>query len=493
MAGSGASLTYAELDDRSARLADWFAGAGLGTGDTVVLALPNDLRWPEVVWSALRSGLYLAPVDWHLGSRELSLLLDDAQPQAVVTSRDLLPTVRAAADEAGALPVFLVVDDEAARADGWPDRVVRYDDAINATRRDDRRRDVAGARLLFSSGTTGRPKPFRQSLPGCHPADLTPRLGPLLSLLDFDDADPEDDAGLVFLSTGPCYHAAPFAFLQTVQQLGGTVVIMERFDAAAALRAIERFAVTHSQWVPTMLVRLLRLEERERTGYDLSSHRVAVHSGAPCDTAVKQAVLRWWGPIVYEYYGASEGHGHTVIGPQEWLEHPGSVGRPVRGRVEIRDESGKVLPAHSPGHVWFVTGQSEGTVGDLGYLDVDGFLYLTGRASQTIISGGVNVYPREVEQVLATHPSVADVAILGVPDEEFGERVKAVVQLEQGHAPSGGLAEELINYCRQQLAHVKCPRLVDFTGSLPRNEAGKVNLTELRQRHAQPTTARSAV
>ncbi|MDA3644182.1 AMP-binding protein [Saccharopolyspora indica] len=489
MAGSGASRSYRELDDNSARLAAWLRRAGARTGDVVLVCLENDVRWAEIIWACLRSGLYVAPVNWHLTAAELVPLLEDAAPVAVITSSHLLDAVDEAATKAGTTSARLVV-----RKPDFPQvqdsggRVADYDAALADTGPDPGVEDIAGSRLLFSSGTTGRPKPFRQPLPGVHPSDVPVRLGPLLSRLRFDV---EPGESLVYLSTGPAYHAAPFAFMQTVHQLGGTVVMMERFDARESLTAIEHHRVTHSQWVPTMFVRLLRLDPEVRDAFDLSTHRVAVHAGAPCPPEVKRAMLDWWGPVLYEYYGASEGHGHTTIGPEEWLVHPGSVGRPVSGRVEIRDENGTALPAGETGRVWFVRNGAEGQMGDLGSLDDDGFLHLTGRVGQTIITGGVNVYPREIEDVLAPHPAVRDVAVLGVPDAEFGEQVKAVVEPIDAASAGPELEQELIEHCRARLAHFKCPRSVDFTERLPRTETGKILAAPLRSAYWPAPTERT--
>lgn len=493
MASSGRTVTYRQLDERSARLAAHLREKGLRRGDTVVVALGNDLRWAEIVWTCLRSGLFVAPVNWHLTVAELVPLLQDAAPAAIITSATLFPAVAQAAEEAmpPIRPHWLVTD-SAQGGTGPGAAVLDFDDAVASTARDPDLTETAGARLLFSSGTTGRPKAFRQPLLDLHPAKVPVRLGPLLDKLHFDEP------GLIYLSTGPAYHAAPFAFMQTVHQLGGTVVMMERFDAEAALKAIEKHRVTHSQWVPTMFVRLLRLPEDIRDRYDLSSHRVAVHSGAPCPPEVKRRTLEWWGPIVHEYYGASEGFGHTVIGPGEWLAHPGSVGRAVRGRLHVTDDDGNELPADQVGTVWFEPPGAEpgekpdwGTVGDLGRLDADGYLYLTGRAGQTIITGGVNVYPREIEDLLIGHPAVADVAALGVPDEEFGEQVKAVVQVVPGATADDDLAATLIAYCRERLAHFKCPRSVDFLERVPRTPTGKLLAEPLRRMYWPPARSSS--
>ena len=488
MAASGATTTYRELDERSARLATWLRTVGLDTGDTVMLALPNDLRWGEICWACWRTGLVLCAVNWHLTARELAPLVEDAGPRIVVTSAELLPAVREAVRASGVpTPRFLVVG-----GTGEED----YDTTVAGTPRDQQLVETMGGRLLFSSGTTGRPKPFRVEPPGAHPTEVPVRSGAMMAHLDFEPG------ACVYLSTGPAYHAAPIGFLQSVHQLGGTVVLMERFDTEGALAAIERHRVTHSQWVPTMFVRLLRLPEEVKHRYDLSTHRVAVHGAAPCPPEVKKAIMDWWGPIVYEYYGASEGYGRTAITPHEWLARPGSVGRPAGGQIRIADADGRDLPTGTVGAIWFVKpdalepsrgpdGAADlaaapgwGTVGDLGRLDAEGYLYITGRAGQTIISGGVNIYPREIEDVLVLHPAVADVAVLGIPDEEFGEQVRAVVQLADDAAED--VADELIAFCRHRLAHHKCPRAVDVVDALPRSDAGKVLVERLRARYTEP-------
>ncbi|HEY2222855.1 AMP-binding protein [Actinomycetospora sp.] len=502
MAASGATTTYGALDERSARLATWLRDAGLVVGDVVALVLPNDLRWGDVVWACWRSGLVLAAIDWHLGAGELAPLMEDAAPRCVITSAQLAPTVRAAVGHAGVDPRFLVVAaDDGSDDDGSDDDGSDYDAAVEGTARDPALVETMGGRLLFSSGTTGRPKPFRDEPPGAHPTEVPVRNGVMMANLDFEPG------ACVYLSTGPAFHAAPIGFLQSVHQLGGTVVLMERFDAEGALAAIERHGVTHSQWVPTMFVRLLRLPEEVKRRYDLSTHRVAVHGAAPCPPEVKQAVMDWWGPIVYEYYGASEAYGRTSITPEEWLAHPGSVGRPAGGHVRIADESGRHVPVGTVGVVWFVRedaaeprrasdGSADlaatggwGSVGDLGRLDDDGYLYLSGRRGQTIISGGVNIYPREVEDLLALHPAVADVAVIGIPDDEFGERVLGVVAVADGVTPSDDLAASIVEDCRTRLAHHKCPRSIDFVDRVPRSDAGKVLVNDLLARYRSTSTA----
>ena len=506
VAGSDQQVTYAELDDRSARLASLLRDAGLRPGDTVLLVLRNDVRWAEVFWACLRSGLYLAAADRHLSGAELEPIVRQARPAAVVTSADLTGGLDdamgcGAAPADGAAPAGDAVLRLAVGGapHGWRD----YDVVLHNATRDPDLVETTGGRLLFSSGTTGTPKPFRVHPTGRHPADEPARSADLMRRLGFrtTPAGPGDEPD-VLLVAGPAHHAGPIGFLQSVHQLGGTVVLMERFDAEGALAAIERHAVTHSQWVPTMFVRLLRLPADVRDRYDLSSHRVAAHGAAPCPPDVKRAMLDWWGPAVHEYYGASEGFGRTTIGPDEWLAHPGSVGRATGSTVHITDDDGRPVGPGTPGRVWFARpdaaeparaadGSADlasvsgwGTAGDLGHLDADGYLYLTGRDGHTIISGGVNVYPREIEDVLALHPDVYDVAVLGLPDDEFGERVVAVV------VPSGtatNLEDRVVAHCRQRLAGFKVPREVRVVDHLPRSAAGKVRVEVLRASLLQPT------
>ena len=505
LAETGETITYRELDARSARLAGALRRRGVADGDVVAIVLGNDVRWGDVCWACWRSGLVLAAVDHHLTAGELEPVLSDAAPRAVVTTREHRPVVAAALVAAGLPePLWLLVgDDETAAGRGTGTRTRTGPTAdLDTLLADDAQRldlpDRAGGRLLFSSGTTGRPKPALVPARDVHPDELGVRSAGLMRMLGF--TMPEDGrapaSGDVLLLPGPAYHAGPLGFLQSLHQAGGTVVLMRRFEPEGALAAIERHRVTHSQWVPTMFVRLLRLPDDVRARYDLTSHRVAVHAAAPCPAPVKRALMQWWGPIVFEYYGASEGHGRTVIGPQEWLAHPGSVGRAVASRVAVADPDGRFLPPGHDGVVWFARPDALdplpdtrgdvdlpgtpgwGTFGDLGNLDEDGYLYLTGRAGQTIITGGVNVYPREVEDLLAGHPGVDDVAVVGVPDEEFGERVVAAV------VPAGGTVDgdEIVAWARERLAPAKCPREVRVVAALPRNDAGKLLHRRVRER-----------
>lgn len=434
MAGSGARVTYRELDDRSACLSGLFRDRGLRPGDTVLIALENDLHWAEVVWACLRSGLVLAAVNWHLTGAELAPMVADADPRAIVTSRTVRPALAEAVQAAGgSAPVWLVVGLGRDTADGALD----LDSAVAATPRDPALPETTGGRVLFSSGTTGRPKAFRVPPTDRHPALGPVRSAALMRSLDFGDPPESHD---VLLAAGPAYHAGPLGLFQSVHQLGGTVVMMERFDAESALAAIERRLRAHRDRAPRM-------------------------AGA----------------------------------------HPGSVGRATGSSVHIVDDAGRPLPTGEIGAVWFARpGAAEpvraddgaadltstrgwGSAGDLGHVDADGYLYLSGRSGHTIISGGVNIYPREIEDVLTLHPDVDDVALIGVPEPEFGERVTAVVVPGASATPGAELAERLIDYCRERLAHFKRPRAVEFVEALPRSDAGKVRVGELHERFAPQT------
>jgi long-chain acyl-CoA synthetase len=478
MAGSGASLTYGELDLLSNQLAHLLRDAGLVRADSLVIFLENHVLWPVGVAAGMRSGFYVVPVNWHLGATELEPILAEAAPGAVLTSTALEDTVRRAL-AANSAPLILTVD-------GAVDLRSLLRDQPTHPIEDER----LGARVLFSGGTTGRPKAYRQQLLDVHPADAPVRhalLGERLGI----------DSGIRFLSPAPSYHAAPFTFQLMTLAAGGTVVCMESFDARAALDHLSRHAITHSQWVPTMLTRLLAVPDRDQVPLS-ATHRVAVTSGAPCTATLKQAIDDWWGPVLHEYYGASEGYGHTYISPQEARTHPGSVGRPLgEAAVRIVDDQTTPVPSGVVGRVCFETPASAGYLpaegarerlkgmGDRGYLDEDGYLYLSGRETFMIISGGVNIYPEEIEAVLGEHPSVVDVAVFGVPHEDFGEQVKAVIQLKDGTSADEETAETLLRFSKEKLARFKVPRSIDFVAELPRLPTGKLNKTSLRSSYLQ--------
>ncbi|GAA4615451.1 acyl-CoA synthetase [Saccharopolyspora hordei] len=493
MAGSGRSLTYRELDERSLRLANLLRAAGLGRGDVVALLSDNTPEAFEVYWAALRSGMYLCAVNSHLQPAEVAYIVNDSGASALVVSARLGELAEAVTGEVPGVGLRLAHGGSVAGYDDYEQALATASVEVPASQ-------PCGADLLYSSGTTGRPKGIKPALPDREvhePGNLLVEL--LRGVFGFDE-------DTVYLSPAPVYHAAPLRYCASVQAIGGTVVMMEKFDPEGALRAIERHRITHSQWVPTMFVRMLKLDEEVRQRYDLSSHRVAVHAAAPCPVEVKRAMIEWWGPILQEYYAATEGIGMTMIDSAQWLEKPGSVGRSVLGEVHVCDEDGRELPRGEVGTVYFgrdeigfeYLGDPEktrsamhpehenwATVGDLGYLDEDGFLFLTDRKAFMIISGGVNIYPQEVEDVLVLHPAILDVAVFGVPDEEMGESVKAVVQPAPGVQPGPELEREILDYARQRVAHYKVPRSVDFADELPRTPTGKLVKGKLKARYAR--------
>jgi long-chain acyl-CoA synthetase len=490
MGGTGEVVTYRELDDRSNQLAQLMWSAGLRPGDHVAVLLENHPRYPEVVWAAYRSGLYLTTVNRYLVPAEAAYIVDDCGARVLVTSSALRDTATAIVDATPGVEVRLMVDGTAPGHDSYEDAIARHPATPLAE-------EPLGDAMLYSSGTTGRPKGISRPLSGRHVGDGNAIAALLGGVWGFGE-------DTVYLCPAPFYHSAPLGFSIGAQALGGTVLMMEHFDELEALALIERHRVTHSQWVPTMFVRMLKHPEDERRRFDLSSHRVAIHAAAPCPVTVKEQMIEWWGPILSEYYGATELHGLTIISSQEWLEHRGSVGRPVLGTLHICDDDGRELAPGEAGLIYFelahVPFEYHGdpaktrsaqhpdhpdwwTVGDVGYVDDEGYLYLTDRKSFMIISGGVNIYPQEIEDVLVTHPKVLDAAVIGVPNPEFGEEVKAVVQPVSAQEADESLARELLAHCRANLAAYKVPRSVDFTEELPRLPTGKLYKRLLRDRY----------
>ena len=485
MAETGEVVTYRQLDDRSNRIAHLFRDRGLGPGSTVALVMGNDRRFLETAWAAQRSGLTYVPVNWHLTAEEMSYIVGDSDARLIVASADHADLAETLLDDVPNVEAVLLTSEVVGRLESL--------DAVAASFPAEPIHDERlGADMIYSSGTTGRPKGGRRPRRNVHPADVSPRVLEFFQRFDLDHDS-------VYLSPGaPLYHGAPLRFVMAVLTMGGTAVIMDHFDAEAALEALSRYRITHSQWVPTMFVRMLRLPESLRSSFDLSSHRVAIHSAAPCPIAIKDRMLAWWGPIIHEYYGGSEGGALTAIGPEEWLAHKGSVGRPALGRVHIVDDDGNALPSGETGLVAFEggvpieyhkdpdktlrshTSRGWSTVGDVGYLDNEGYLYLTDRKDFTIVAGGVNIYPNEIEEVLGSHPGVADVAVFGVPNEEYGEEVKAVVEPVVLQAENADLERELRELCERHLAAYKRPRSFEFLAELPRSPAGKLYKRRLR-------------
>lgn len=489
MAASGEQLTYGELECRANRLAHFFRSLGLKRGDHVALVLENQLRYFELMAAAERTGLYYTCVNWRLKPEELAYILEDSTAQVVVSSGALRDIVTSIAGSLSRVRVFLEVRSPTRP----PDPIQSYEAVVRSYPSEPIPDEQLGTSMLYSSGTTGRPKGVLRPLPSVHPAV------PLPVYTFIRDVLFRMRPGMTYLAPTPLYHSAPQAAISGSIRLGAHAIVMERFDPVDYLALIERHGVTHTQVVPTMLNRLIRLPVEVRDRYDLSSLEVLVHAAAPCPEALKREVIDWLGPIVWEYYGSTEAVGSTVIGPEEWLAHPGSVGKPVLGELEIRDVDGKRCPPGVAGRVWFggasqfeyfnapgkTTEAFDGhgtVVGDIGYVDDDGYLYLTDRESFMIISGGVNVYPQETENVLAEHPLVLDVAVFGVPNHDLGEEVRALVVPVEPRAGEE-LIDELSRFCAERLARIKCPRTIELVDHLPRTDAGKLLKGQLRAQY----------
>lgn len=477
MAGTGETVTYRQLDDRSNQGAQLFRSLGLVTGDVIAILMDNSPRFFEIAWAAQRSGLYYACISSKLTSGEIDYIMKDCAAKLLVTSAGVGPVV----DELPALlpgvRLYMVGD---ARAPYESFEAAR--DKMPATPVAD---ETAGRDMLYSSGTTGRPKGIKPPLTG-GPIDEPGGVANLAAGLFGFKPDS------VYISPAPLYHAAPLRWCMAVHQLGGTVIVMEKFDPEVMLSLIEKYKVDVGQFVPTHFVRMLKLPEEVRSRYDVSSMRSAVHAAAPCPIPVKEQMLAWWGPVIHEYYAGSEGNGFCYVGPQDWLTHKGTVGRAILGEAKIVGEDGEELPPRSEGTVYFAGGapltyhnapdkiaentnkQGWTTLGDVGWLDEEGFLYLTDRKSFMIISGGVNIYPQELENLLITHPKVADAAVVGAPHEEMGEQVAAVIQPMDWAEAGDALKDELMAFCRANLSHVKSPRILDFMQELPRHPTGKL-------------------
>ncbi|MGR8918412.1 MAG: AMP-binding protein [Gammaproteobacteria bacterium] len=490
MAGSGETVTYGEFEQRTNRLAHLLRRHGLKRLDHYAVFMENHPRYLEACGAGARAGLYYTCINSYLTAEEVAFIVNDSCSRVLITSAARADVALEALQSCPGVELALVVDAPGGRGP-LVDYLAAVADCPDTPIEDER----FGSAMLYSSGTTGRPKGILRPLPDSPPTDPLPLYTFLTDLWQYRE-------DMVYLSPAPLYHSAPNAAVNFTIRSGGTVIIMEKFDPEAYLALVEKYRVTHSQLVPTMFSRMLKLPAEVRQRYDLSSLEYVVHAAAPCPKQVKQAMIDWWGPIIHEYYGATEGLGFAYCTAEEWLAHPGTVGRIIFGDLHVLDDSNEPCPTGTPGTLWFKSAtpfeyfndpektresrSSDGslcTVNDVGYVDEDGFLYLTDRKTFMIISGGVNIYPQECENLLITHPKVADAAVFGVPNEDLGEEVKAVVQVMPGEAPGPALEAELIAFCREHLSHQKCPRSVDFEDELPRLPTGKLYKRLLRDRY----------
>ncbi|MBK5222366.1 MAG: AMP-binding protein [Acidimicrobiia bacterium] len=487
MASTGQAVSFRELDDAANQVSQLIRACGVERGEHVAFCLENHPDFYKIAWGCAYAGVYWTAMSSRLTVEEMEYILDDCETKVFFTSGYKSDSATALLGRNPGVTHRFILD---TNLDGYD----RLEDALAAQPTEPLpapRKE--GLDMLYSSGTTGRPKGVKLPLPDTELGEPNAVTGLAQFLFGFDE-----DA--VYLSPAPLYHAAPLRFSMGLHRVGGTVVVMEHFDPEQALALIERYKATTSQWVPTMFVRMLKLPEETRAKYDVSSLKVAIHAAAPCPVPVKEQMIEWWGPVLHEYYAGTEGNGFVYTNSEDWLTHRGTVGKALAGELHILDENGDDVPVGEEGTVYFASpgsfeyhndpektkdsrdpkGRGWSTLGDVGKLDEDGFLYLTDRKAYMIITGGVNVYPQEAENVLTMHPAVLDVAVIGVPNDDFGEEVKAVVQVADGHEPSPELAKELISYCREHLADVKCPRSVDFRDELPRHPTGKLYKRLLR-------------
>ena len=484
MGGSGFTQTFGELDAAANRLSRLLRSAGLEPGDHVAICMENHDRYLEVVWGCHYAGLVYTCASSRLHSSELEYIINDCGARSFITSRYMVDQAIEVVSDTPGVDVRLMLD---GTADGYES----YEDAVAQQSADPLDEDrVAGVDMLYSSGTTGRPKGITRPFVATPLDDTSTAVSGLLQLLfGVDDTK-------IYLSPAPFYHAAPLRFCLGVQALGTTIVAMEHFDAEEYLRLLEKYQATHSQVVPTMFIRMLKLPEETRAKYDVSSLECVIHAAAPCPAPIKKQMIEWFGPVIHEYYAGTEGNGFVYCNSEMWLAHEGTVGSPIACELHICGDDGEEVPIGQSGTVYFESENANfeyhndpektagsrhpkgwSTLGDVGYLDEDNFLYLTDRKAYMIITGGVNVYPQEAENILVTHPKVTDVAVFGVPNDDFGEEVKAVIQpaeMPVDEAAAAALASELIVFCRSELADVKCPRSIDFRDELPRHPTGKL-------------------
>jgi long-chain acyl-CoA synthetase len=487
MAASGQVVTAMELEHRANQGAQLLQSLGLKPGDNIALLMENSPQFLEICIAASRSGIFYTPISTHLKQDELEFIINDCGAKVFFTSMAMAGVAGSvSADTPELLARYM--------CNGVIDGYECLEETLEAQSTQPIAKEVNGFPMLYSSGTTGRPKGVKTDLKETPYGELPPEAVMMMALFGLNE-----DA--VYLSPAPLYHAAPLAFVLLTLFGGGTVVVMEKFDPLNAIHLIEKYKITVSQWVPTMFIRMLKLPDEERLKCDVSSQNIAIHAAAPIPIPVKEQMIDWWGPVLFEYYGGTETGIRTFITSEDWLAHKGSVGKAVVGAVKILDDVFNELPAGEMGTIYFAEGpsfeyhndpektkdsrspQEWSTLNDVGYLDEEGYLYLTDRKTNMIISGGVNIYPQETENILVTHPDVMDAAVIGVPNEEFGEEVKGVVQLRDPDRAGEEMARKLIVFCEGRLSRIKCPRSIDFMDELPRFPTGKLIKRLLKEKY----------
>ena len=495
IAETGKSISYHDFNQRSLQVSRWFWEHGLRFGDHIALMMENTPDNLILCTAALRSGLYITPVNWHLAANEAAFVINDCGARVLFISEAVAGVARQMANQLPAGLITVSVDGTSMDSSNEDNLSLEKELSATPASAAEGQEQLEGSIMLYSSGTTGKPKGILQPLLRKPVSDDTQVLAMLMQgMYQFDD-------NAVYLCPAPLYHAAPLGWSLSVLQLGGTVVLEKRFNEQLTLQAIDKYKITHAQFAPIMFVRLLKLPTGQREGFDLSTLKAVIHAAAPCPVNVKHAMIDWWGPIIYEYYAGSEGGGFVAVGPEEWLQKPGTVGKALMGVVHIVDDETNEVATGETGTIYFESdarfeyhgdkkkteetynAQGWNTLGDLGYLDEDGYLFLTDRKSFMIISGGVNIYPQETENVLTLHPKVYDVAVIGIPHEEYGEEVKAVVQLTESAEADADTEQELIDFCLENLSKFKCPRSVDFVDDMPRLPTGKLLKRTIRDRY----------